>query len=368
MQGPLGRWSTGKRAHCRDPSDCRSASYRVPSRSRRPRKSAVTVNRSDAGWKHASDESGPTASMAPLTRRHLARLSAIAAEDRVGFLGTHTRFRRRVIAVVLAQGAATHYVTGAKGVKDLDVDVLRSAAQLPTVSLSTSGTGTSTSACQCSAGSSTTSAEPTAALRRCSRRCSRLGPATHSALTAAERPQLLGRPRLDPGTSTTALTSCSPPRRSSVPAGVRRPGPANAVDRSGNARRGQYGHRGRTVRRQAGEVVGLVRGRPARRGTSPGAARSAATEPRAARCRNALRTRPGRLLVAAASLLPSGPRGRSSPAATGGRPRLGVLSPGARDGCCGSCRVGRPGASPRPAARAPRGRTPDSGRRSLRGS
>lgn len=59
--------------------------------------------------------------MAPLTKRHLARLSAIAAEDRELFLRGHPRFRGRVIAVVLAQGAATHYITGKKGVKDLDV-------------------------------------------------------------------------------------------------------------------------------------------------------------------------------------------------------------------------------------------------------
>jgi hypothetical protein len=59
--------------------------------------------------------------MAPLTRRHLARLSEIAAEDRELFLRGHPRFRGRVIAVVLAQGAASHYVTGKNGVKDLDV-------------------------------------------------------------------------------------------------------------------------------------------------------------------------------------------------------------------------------------------------------
>lgn len=59
--------------------------------------------------------------MAPLTRRHLARLSAIAAEDREVFLRRHLKFRGRVIAVVLAHGAATHYVTREKGVKDLDI-------------------------------------------------------------------------------------------------------------------------------------------------------------------------------------------------------------------------------------------------------
>ena len=60
-------------------------------------------------------------SMALLTRRHLARLSAIADEDRQLFLRGHPKFRSRVIAVVLAQGAATHFVTGEIGVKDLDV-------------------------------------------------------------------------------------------------------------------------------------------------------------------------------------------------------------------------------------------------------
>jgi hypothetical protein len=59
--------------------------------------------------------------MAPLTKRHLARLSAIAAEDREVFLRGHPRFRGRVVVVVLAQGAATHFVDGTNGVKDLDV-------------------------------------------------------------------------------------------------------------------------------------------------------------------------------------------------------------------------------------------------------
>jgi hypothetical protein len=60
-------------------------------------------------------------SKAQLIRRHLARLSTIAAEDRELFLANHLNFRGRVIAVALAQGAATHYVTGTRGVKDLDV-------------------------------------------------------------------------------------------------------------------------------------------------------------------------------------------------------------------------------------------------------
>lgn len=60
-------------------------------------------------------------STARLTKRHLAKLSTIAAQDRERFLATHLVFRGRVIAVVLAQGAATHYVAGTKGVKDLDV-------------------------------------------------------------------------------------------------------------------------------------------------------------------------------------------------------------------------------------------------------
>ena len=40
--------------------------------------------------------------MAALTRRHLGRLSAIAAEDREVFLRGHPKFRGRLIAVVLA--------------------------------------------------------------------------------------------------------------------------------------------------------------------------------------------------------------------------------------------------------------------------
>jgi hypothetical protein len=84
-------------------------------------------------------------------------LSTIAAEDRELFLATHPNFRGRVIAVVLAQGAATHYVTGAKGVKDLDVWTFFSLPLNYSRFPPTSVIGMSTSVRLCSVGSSTTS-------------------------------------------------------------------------------------------------------------------------------------------------------------------------------------------------------------------
>jgi len=57
----------------------------------------------------------------PITDEHLRRLAAVAAADREQFLRGSPEYRDRVIAVVLAQGAAQHYVDGITGVKDLDV-------------------------------------------------------------------------------------------------------------------------------------------------------------------------------------------------------------------------------------------------------
>lgn len=57
----------------------------------------------------------------PITDEHLARLGAIAAEDRLRFEQTRPEYRRRHLATILAQGAALHFVNGTNGVKDLDV-------------------------------------------------------------------------------------------------------------------------------------------------------------------------------------------------------------------------------------------------------
>lgn len=57
----------------------------------------------------------------PLTKRHLSRLSKIAAEDHEGFYERRPEYRERLIAVALAQGAALHYLDRRTGVKDLDV-------------------------------------------------------------------------------------------------------------------------------------------------------------------------------------------------------------------------------------------------------
>lgn len=57
----------------------------------------------------------------PLTKRHLNRLSKIAAADHGDFYARRPAYRGRLIAVALAQGAATHYLDRRNGVKDLDV-------------------------------------------------------------------------------------------------------------------------------------------------------------------------------------------------------------------------------------------------------
>lgn len=60
-------------------------------------------------------------SQAPLTKRHLARLSSIAAEDHEDFCRRRPAYRGRLVAVVLAQGGGQHYLDRRNGVKDLDV-------------------------------------------------------------------------------------------------------------------------------------------------------------------------------------------------------------------------------------------------------
>jgi hypothetical protein len=56
-----------------------------------------------------------------LTAAHLDRLYGIAVEDHEQFFAGHPDYRNRVLSVVLAQGAAKHWVGGRNGVKDLDV-------------------------------------------------------------------------------------------------------------------------------------------------------------------------------------------------------------------------------------------------------
>jgi len=57
----------------------------------------------------------------PLTKRHLARLSKIAASDHESLYLRRPEYRDRLLAVVLAQGAGLHYLDRRNGVKDLDV-------------------------------------------------------------------------------------------------------------------------------------------------------------------------------------------------------------------------------------------------------
>ncbi len=62
-------------------------------------------------------------SYAPLTVAHLARLSRLAHADHERYTrpAGRSEYADRLIAVVLAQGAAQHFLDGRTGVKDLDV-------------------------------------------------------------------------------------------------------------------------------------------------------------------------------------------------------------------------------------------------------
>lgn len=60
-------------------------------------------------------------SKVPLYKRHLARLSKIAAADHESLYARRPEYQGRLVAVVLAQGAALHYLDRSNGVKDLDV-------------------------------------------------------------------------------------------------------------------------------------------------------------------------------------------------------------------------------------------------------
>lgn len=62
-------------------------------------------------------------SLATLTDEHLCRLAALADADHEAFTrpGGRPEYRSRRLAVVLAQGAALHYLDGRTGVKDLDI-------------------------------------------------------------------------------------------------------------------------------------------------------------------------------------------------------------------------------------------------------
>lgn len=60
----------------------------------------------------------------PITDAHLQRLAVLAGADLADRCARRPRwqpYRQRVVAVVLCQGAAQHYVDGRNGVKDLDI-------------------------------------------------------------------------------------------------------------------------------------------------------------------------------------------------------------------------------------------------------
>jgi hypothetical protein len=56
-----------------------------------------------------------------VTPAHLDRLAEIAAAERERFVRRRPRYRGRLLATALAQGAALHMLTGGTGVKDLDL-------------------------------------------------------------------------------------------------------------------------------------------------------------------------------------------------------------------------------------------------------
>ena len=57
----------------------------------------------------------------PVTSEHLDRLADLAAAERERFVRRCPRYRNRLLAAALAQGAALHMLNGSSGVKDLDV-------------------------------------------------------------------------------------------------------------------------------------------------------------------------------------------------------------------------------------------------------
>lgn len=63
-------------------------------------------------------------SLQPITDAHLHRLGVLAGADLADRCTRRPRrqaYRQRIVAVVLCQGAAQHYLDGRNGVKDLDV-------------------------------------------------------------------------------------------------------------------------------------------------------------------------------------------------------------------------------------------------------
>ncbi|NYD40036.1 hypothetical protein [Nocardioides panaciterrulae] len=69
----------------------------------------------------ATTASRTTRSKVALTKRHLTRLSKIAAADHEDLYARRPDYRGQLIAVVLAQGGGQHYLDRRNGVKDLDV-------------------------------------------------------------------------------------------------------------------------------------------------------------------------------------------------------------------------------------------------------
>lgn len=77
-------------------------------------------------WSSVGDSVGVVSSrsLAPINTDDLERLAQIARLDRIDFFNRNPRYRvlaDRVIAVVLCQGAALHFLDGRHGVNDFDV-------------------------------------------------------------------------------------------------------------------------------------------------------------------------------------------------------------------------------------------------------
>jgi hypothetical protein len=69
--------------------------------------------------------SGEERSMEKITREDLCRLGEIALQDLQSFFSHHPqtaqRYRDRLFAIALCQGAALHFLDGKNGVKDFDI-------------------------------------------------------------------------------------------------------------------------------------------------------------------------------------------------------------------------------------------------------
>jgi hypothetical protein len=107
-----------RRTRLRDLNPCAASGERAEVLAGLPQPRAISSTRTDVKMVLVSERS-----FEPIGLSTLARLSAISREVMDGFFARNPRwagYRERELCVVLAQGAALHYVDGTNGVKDFD--------------------------------------------------------------------------------------------------------------------------------------------------------------------------------------------------------------------------------------------------------